>query len=97
MRVTLTDGRSFELDTQKTFSNIEMIAIERTTGWSLEEFQAKLKSNSVLAVTAYVWVLAKRVEPTLRFDDVVFDMDALDGDDPAVVVAEDPKETAASA
>lgn len=93
MRVTLTDGRVFDLDSTDKILNTEAMAIERVTGWEMQEFLAKLEKQSVMAMTAYIWVMAKRKDPTIRFDDVEFSFDALEaseGDAP------DPKGDAAS-
>lgn len=78
MRVTLTDGRKFDLDSPDKILNTEAMAIERVTGWEMQDFLAKLEKQSVLAMTAYIWVMAKRTEPTIRFDDVEFSFDALE-------------------
>ena len=78
MKVTFTDGRVFNLAGTDTLLNTEAMAIERATGWEMADFLAKLGKQSVLAMTAFVWVMAKRMEPTLRFDDVEFSFDALE-------------------
>jgi hypothetical protein len=78
MKITFTDGRTFESDASKIkLTNVEAMAIEKVTGLDLGDFHTRLKAGSALAVTAWVWVLAKRQEPTLRFSEVEFDMTEL--------------------
>lgn len=48
----------------------EAIAIEKVTGWEYEDFGSHLVQRSVLARKALLWVLLKRAEPTLRFDQI---------------------------
>lgn len=74
MKITFEDGRVFETDAAPRLTNVEAMAIEKVTGLELGEFHAKLQSGSALALTAWVWVMAKRQEPTLRFSEVEFDM-----------------------
>ena len=74
MKITFTDGRTFESSGEVRLTNVEAMAIEKVTGLELGSFHEKLKAGSALAMTAWVWVLAKRQEPTLRFGDVEFDM-----------------------
>lgn len=74
MKVTFTDGRVFEVEDGSRFTNVEAMALEKVTGLELGEFHAKLQGGSALAMTAWVWVMAKRQEPTLRFAEVEFDM-----------------------
>lgn len=53
-------------------TNKEAMAIERATGLDFGEWQDKVDSGSVLAQTALVWVIRRRDDPTLRFDDVEY-------------------------
>lgn len=48
----------------------EAIAIEKVTDWAYEEFGLHLLQRSMLARKALLWVLLKRAEPTLRFDQI---------------------------
>lgn len=52
--------------------NVEAIAMEKATDKPFEALCKSLVEGSRLAVTAFVWVLRKRAEPTLRFVDVTF-------------------------
>lgn len=53
----------------------EAEAIEKKTGWTLAEFAQALPKGSVLAARAAVWVLLKREDPPLRFDQVAITSD----------------------
>lgn len=85
MRIKV-DGREYTFDFQK-FLNTELMAVERETGFTAEQFQDKLNDGSMIAITALVWILQKRHDdPTRKFEDVVFDTSTLD-------TSSDPKET----
>jgi hypothetical protein len=90
VKITFTDGRVFEIDRDLRFTNVEAMAMEKVTGWDLAEIEAKLNGGSVMAITAFVWVAAKRHEPTLRFTEVEFDMTELEQIQ-AEMAAEDPE------
>ena len=71
------DGREFEFDTDRLL-NVECIAIEKATRLTVDQWQAGLNSGSAVAITALVWVLRKRQEPTLRYEDVAFPMSSFE-------------------
>lgn len=52
--------------------NVEIMAIEKATNLTAAEWQDALSRGSMLAATALVWVIRKREEPTLAFDQVEF-------------------------
>lgn len=54
------------------FLNVEIMAIERATGMTAVEFEEALDKGSFIANTALVWILRRRREPGLKFDDVEF-------------------------
>lgn len=54
------------------FLNVEIMAIERQTGMTASEFEDALNRGSMTAHTALVWLVRRRTEPGLKFDDVVF-------------------------
>lgn len=58
----------------------EMEAIERVTGTFYPQWSESLLNGSASAARALLWVLLKRENPTLRFDDVVFAYDDFDLD-----------------
>lgn len=102
IKVEFTEGKHagtvFEIDPiTPRLTNVEAIAIERVTGLDLGDFAERQQHGSVLASTALVWVLCKRQEPTLRFDDVTFDLEAFLDDVTAAAEAakEDPDPTSA--
>lgn len=73
--------------------NVEFIAIERATQGRLtmNALNKAMQAGSMEAITALVWVLRKRHEPQLRFDDVTFslmDVEALDDDGNVVDTAD---------
>lgn len=78
LKIVLEDGREFDIEpTSNKLLNTEAMAIEKVTGWDFNEFEQKLQANSVMAMTAFIWVMCKRQEPTLRFTEVVFDFSIL--------------------
>jgi len=52
--------------------NVEFGAMERMSGHIGEDLEDALRKGGINAMTALVWVLRKRQEPTLRFEQVVF-------------------------
>lgn len=82
VRVTV-DGKSYEADLNR-FTFAEARAIEKKCGESLAEV---MKSRSVTSVQAMVWVVVKRGEPTLKFEDlddremVDFDLEMVEEDE----------------
>lgn len=76
LRIRL-DGREYDghidhLDIE------EAEAIEQVTGLSFGDWQDAMRSRSARALRAFIWVLRRRDEPALRYNDVRFRMDALD-------------------
>lgn len=68
----LVDGEAFEFE-QERITNVEGMAVERATGMLFAEWAEALTKGSMLAQTALVWIVKKRQQPTLRFDDVVYE------------------------
>jgi hypothetical protein len=89
MKLTV-DGEVFEFDAAK-ITNVEGMAVEKATGLLYNEWARAVDAGSMLARTALVWVVRKRLDPALKFDDVVFttldiaedDADASDPGEPA--------------
>lgn len=52
--------------------NAEAEAIERRTGMEFAVWSEKLLSGSITATHGLLWVLLKRENPTLKYDQVVF-------------------------
>ena len=67
------ERQTYDCDFNKLL-NAEFIAIERLTGLTLTGVAQGLMEASAMTVTALVWVLRRRQEPTLRFDQVEFKM-----------------------
>lgn len=83
----------FDFDPNK-MTNVEGMAIEKVTGMTFGEWTESLKTGSMTAQTALVWVIQKRQNPTLRFGEVEFEMGAvqvIQDEDP------DPKDEASEA
>ena len=57
--------------------NVEFGAMERMTGLVGGELEQALNKGGINALTALVWVLRKRQEPMLRFEQVVFNVDEI--------------------
>lgn len=84
MATTLTiQGVEYSFD-EGDISNREAMAIERTTGVTFGEFGKLLEQGSMLGLTALVWTVQRRTNPTLKFGDVDFklgDVDVVTTDD----------------
>jgi hypothetical protein len=87
------DGVTYDFD-ENRFLNVEFIAIERATGMTAVQWQHGLNSGSAMACTALIWICRRRAgEPTLRFDDVEFEMDTLDMNPGGVNTPKAPEKT----
>jgi len=84
MKVTV-DGKTYEFHEDR-LTNVEGMAVEKVTGWTFGEWIEGLnKKNaeghpvpSMLALTALIWVIQKRDEPSLRFSQVEFAVASLE-------------------
>lgn len=65
------ERETYDCDFNKML-NVEFIAIERFTGLTVQGVAQGLEQASSIAVTSIVWVLRRRKEPGLRFEDVQF-------------------------
>jgi hypothetical protein len=70
IRITVAD-KTYDWD-WATLRNVDAIAVERETGWSVLEWQRELARDSAIAFTALVWIVQRRDSPALRFEDVDF-------------------------
>ena len=68
------NGQHFDFNTAR-ITNREGMSIESATDMTFTEVMDKASNGSLLALTALVWVVRKRNEPGLRFDDVDFALD----------------------
>jgi len=71
------DGKTYEFD-QDRLTNVECMAVEKATGMTTGEWQEALNAGSMLAITALVWLIRKREEPTTKFDEVEFAISSLE-------------------
>lgn len=55
-----------------TWQNVEVSAVQRALGCSLQAFMSRLGEMDVDAIQALIWTLRKRAEPSLRIGDVNF-------------------------
>lgn len=95
------DFGTFQELVNKTM-NVEAMAVERETGVPFEVLASSLPSGSRTAVTAFVWILQKREQPTLKFHQVVFEESELeliftDADEARAKVAQEQAEDPQSA
>lgn len=70
IRVTLA-GQSWVFS-EDTADNVELIDVEKATGWDLGEWFEHIDHGSMRGLTALVWLLRRRDEPGLAFADVKF-------------------------
>jgi hypothetical protein len=72
MRILISvDGNSYEFE-DTSADNIELMAIERVTGMTTAEWADAINRGSMLGTTALIWIMRRRAEPGLKFDDVHF-------------------------
>lgn len=79
MKITV-DDKVYDFDLTR-ITNVEGMAIEKVTDKTYLEWSEALQAGSMLAATALVWIIQKRQEPTLRFEDVEFSQLAIQDDD----------------
>lgn len=88
MKITV-EGTSYDFDPTK-IHNVEAMAVEKATGMMFAEWGEALSKGSALAQTALIWIVQKRVNPSLAFDAVSFDMASVQVDDEDKADASDP-------
>lgn len=71
------DPREWDFDASKLLSP-EAEAIERNTGMTYQEWQDSLRRGSMLAFHGLLYVMLKRSNPTLKWDQVVFSYGEVD-------------------
>lgn len=67
------DEQRYHFDADRV-SNFEAESVERETGWTYSEWGDRLTRNSAIAMHALLWIVMRRVHPTLKYRDVAFDM-----------------------
>lgn len=73
MKITVK-GEPFDLDAG-SLTNKELMDLERATGMTFGEWQEALGKMSMLAVTGAVWLVLRKSNPKLKFDDVEFNFE----------------------
>ena len=87
MKITIQDvDHEFDLD---TMTNDEAMKIEAAIGMPFGKFGTALGDGSATALTALVWIVQRRDNPSLRYGDVHFTFGELKMEQDAV----DPTET----
>lgn len=66
----------------KKLLNAEAMAIEKATKVTFNQFLVGLVGGHAASLTAALWIMRKRSDPKLRFEDVVFSMGDLQLIDP---------------
>jgi hypothetical protein len=89
----IVNGQELDLDLSKLL-NVEVIALTKAIGVKFSEIGQKLADYDFETITALVWILRKRTEPTLRFDEVEFEIGSMRvEDDPKVDPTDEPSTT----
>lgn len=65
------EGITYDFD-ENLADNVELMDVEDVTGMSIPEWSTALARGSIRAMTALVWILRRRDEPRLMFDEVRF-------------------------
>lgn len=76
MRVTI-DGQVYEYD-ETRLMNTEAIALQKATGFRPPEFAEELKKGDAIALTGLVWLILRRNGDKGKFDELEFDLAAID-------------------
>lgn len=79
MKITV-DGQVYEYDAAKML-NTEAIALQKVTGMRVAEWTKALQEGDAYAMTGLVWLLFRRNDRDVAFDDVEFDIGALEIED----------------
>lgn len=67
------EAREYPFEPNRLMSP-EAEAIERVTGVTFAKWQELILEGSMLCTRAFLWVMLKRSEPTLKFDQVMLSM-----------------------
>ena len=76
MSVLTIGDKTWQFDIAK-LTNREGMAVEKATGLTVQEWTQQIARGSMSALTALVWIVRTRDEPSLAYDDVVFSLDEL--------------------
>lgn len=91
MAKVTVDGQVYDYDPAKML-NTEAIALQKVTGMRVTEWTTALQEGDAYALTGLVWLLWRRNGRDVPFDEVEFDIGALDlaDDEPAEPVDPTP-------
>jgi hypothetical protein len=86
------DGEVYEYDPGRLM-NVEAMHLERVTGMTIPEWSNALTKGSTLALTALVQMVWKRAGRAVPFEEVVFDLGALEmqSDEPTDEPTDEPE------
>ena len=70
MKITI-EGHAYDFDTDKLMLS-EARAVEKVCGCTFQEWSEQLQAGSMEALAALVWIVQKRENPDLRFNEVDF-------------------------
>lgn len=79
MKITI-DGQVYDYDPARML-NTEAIGLQKVTGMRMAEWTTALQEGDAFALTGLVWLLWRRNGREVSFDDVEFDIGALDLED----------------
>lgn len=72
LRFTI-DGEKYEFNPRRLM-NVEAIAIKQATNLTLQGWNDAISQADPVAITAMVWIVRKREDPTVQFADVEFNL-----------------------
>lgn len=58
--------------------NPEAVAVKKKIGLDYKPWMEALSDYQVDALTAFVWIAKKRQDPTVKFEDIVFEMGSIE-------------------
>src|SRR5690606_11730031 len=56
----------------------EAIDIQKVTGYTIGQFEERVTEGDVVCIAALIYIMQKRSNPTIRFEDVDGDMESFD-------------------
>lgn len=88
-------GEKYEISPDNIL-NVEAIAVKKKIGKDFQPWMDAMAEFDVEALTAFVWIAKKRMEPTTRFEDISFPLSSIEfettpEEDAAIAEATGPK------
>lgn len=62
----------------KRILNVEAIAVKRKIGLDYQAWMEAMSNFDPEALTAFVWIAKRRMEPTFRYEDVSFELGSIE-------------------